>query len=164
MAEIAEYSELNRLVGNWAQGRVDAMKAYIFAKDIMYEGDLHDQLKTYLQFSYGKASAIKFQFPRYAVFVEKGVGKGYPIGSLSNLRKRVPKQWFSANVTEGDLDRLAELVGSEYEEINVRLIKNSFTDRGVSISGENVGDFGLTVKDVNFGSDYERALFEKYYL
>ena len=164
MEGIAQYSELNRLVGNWGKARVEAMKAFIWSHDIRYEGDLYEELKSFLRFDYGKASVIKFQFPRYAVFVEKGVGKGYPIGSLANMRKRVPKEWFSANITESDIDDLAVMVGSEYEDINVRLIKNSFFDPGVSVGGINMGDYGMTVKDMSFGSDYEQALFEKFYL
>jgi hypothetical protein len=164
VSEITQYGELNRLVGNWGKARAEAMKAYVYAKDIMFSGDLQDQIKSFLKFDYGKASVIKFQFPRYAIFVEKGVGKGYPIGSVSNMRKRIPKPWFSANLTDSDLDDLSNLVGSEYEEINVRLIKNSFVDPGVSITGEFMGDYGMSANDIEFKSDYERALFEKFYL
>jgi len=164
MMNVEQYGELNRLVGNWGKARADAMKAFIFSKDIMFSGDLQDQVKSFLKFDYGKASAIKFQFPRYGVFVEKGVGKGYPMGSVTNMRKRVPKEWFSSNITDADLDELSVLVGSEYEEINVRLIKNTFFDPGVNIGGENMGDYGMTMNDIEFGSDYERALFEKFYL
>jgi hypothetical protein len=129
MAGLAEYDELNRLVGNWGKARVEDMKDYIAREDIMHEGDLYDAIRPFIYKTYGKVAVIKFEMPRYGVFVEKGVGKGYPMGMAAmGLGARIPKPWFSQAITDREIDELAGIVGDEYEEINVRLIKNEFRE------------------------------------
>jgi hypothetical protein len=41
----------------------------------------------------GKIYALGYKMPRHGVFVEKGVGRGHPIGN--NGLKRKPKPWFN---------------------------------------------------------------------
>jgi hypothetical protein len=160
MAEITKYTELNSRIKQWTGTRTEQMKSWIFGHDVMFEGDLHAELRFKIRESFGKAAIISWQFPRHGVFVEKGVGRGNPIGGVGSTNKRKPKPWFQQSVTDASIAELERILGTEYESINVRTIKKTFDDLGTDIT---MGMKPVTPADVSHLSDYEQALFMKYY-
>jgi hypothetical protein len=66
------------------------------------KGVLAKSLSVRVKRSYGEITSMSFPFARHGVFVEKGVGRGYTVGSGNSvtrtakgkvLRARVPKDW-----------------------------------------------------------------------
>jgi hypothetical protein len=91
--------------------------------------DLADGFKASLGMQYGVASKISYKFLRYGAFVEKGVGRGYPIESIksnsaiinqaSSGKGRQPKPWFNP-VIDKEVQRAGDILIKDLGDIAVK--------------------------------------------
>lgn len=79
----------------------------------------------------GLAEIITKKIDRSGVFVEKGVGRGYPIESIRSNRTsisakggkgREPKPWFNSTI-DRDFPALADAVNKYWADASLRVIK-----------------------------------------
>lgn len=100
----AKQEEINARSEKWAVDRTGRMLELISTLGIVDTGNLFRRLRYRLRLDYGEVDRISWGLPRYGIMVEKGVGKGNPIESVSgngaSLGQRSPRKWFSTPLDE----------------------------------------------------------------
>ena len=90
----------NEEVKKWtAQARIE-LRRNLSGLGVRSSGKLLQSIKTSAKQTRGVVDRVSFTFERYGVFVEKGVGKGWPISrvrsqSVAIMGGRSPKPWFN---------------------------------------------------------------------
>lgn len=106
----------NAAVRDWTKGSRRALVSEMLRLGIRDTGSLRKTLRYRLRKLDGTVSAISFKFPRYGVFVQKGVGKGVPIGRVGDPAiKRKPKDWFNEPIGKR-LEELSEKIQPFYSD------------------------------------------------
>lgn len=125
--------ELNQDVKNWSKETLGKLKAMLQMLGIRDTGELLKSLKGKVGFDFGVANRISFGLKIQGIWVEKGVGKGYPIESVkgngviiqaAGKKGRVPKPWFNPVLNE-QLPRLADMVAEKYGDITLSNLDNA---------------------------------------
>lgn len=124
------FAPLNTAAQNWTRETADKVKKSLDSKVTHYSDNLINSFKGRLLLDSGIASKISYKFLRYGVFVQKGVGRGWPIESIksntsiinSSGKKRVPKDWFNS-VLNDQLPKLADAVAANMADITVKNIQ-----------------------------------------
>jgi hypothetical protein len=122
---IAEINEYNRLICAWqnkvkaelqSSARANTVKGkkttrirQIEGRDIT-EKILGSDIRATAKKNFGEFERLSFTFPRHGVFLQKGVGRGHPIGS-----PRVAKDWFNSIISK-HMQELVDIVGNYYAE------------------------------------------------
>ncbi|UZR95927.1 hypothetical protein [Chondrinema litorale] len=114
-----DYEGLNQTVSSWSKLTKQQLKLSLQQKGIADTGTLQKKILARVSKKEGIADRVAFRFPRYGVFVEKGVGKGRPVGS--RRAKSLQKAWFNP-IIEENVSKLAEELGDELATINARRI------------------------------------------
>lgn len=99
----------------------------IIALNIIETSDLLESMKTALKLEFGIASKISYKFARHGVFVEKGVGRGWPIERIKNNtaivssagKGRAPKPWFNPLI-EKEAARLADILVKDLADASIK--------------------------------------------
>ena len=79
------------------------------------EGKLANSIKTKFREENGIITNLSFSFEKHGIYVQKGVGRGYPISGgfvLKSTNPRHPNDWFNKEIEESlpELaDKLAEI-------------------------------------------------------
>ncbi|MEO0338794.1 MAG: hypothetical protein AAF242_06240, partial [Bacteroidota bacterium] len=84
--------------------------------------ELKKSLRSGVRFSRGSVNTVYFSFARHGIFLEHGVGKQRPVGSLE--AKRNAKKWLS-EVLPDQFNRLEDIIEERYADIiedEVRLL------------------------------------------
>lgn len=114
-----EIARLNQIADKWASDTVSSLKsgAAQFRKG---RGDLVRSLKKRLRTDFGVVERIAFSLARQGIFVEKGVGRGFPIsrqGAGGGIGGgRLPKPWFNPVFIKG-LPELADKVAETFADM-----------------------------------------------
>lgn len=96
MIDKEEYRQRDAALRQWGRSQIGPLKAEVESLKIRRHTG---QFMRYLKDRYGRRSgrinSVAFQMPRHAIFLHKGVGRGYPIDAvggralgLSNSKKR----------------------------------------------------------------------------
>lgn len=113
---LAQYQEQQvQKTDHWAAKMVSEQLDEISTLGLVDTGKLFRALRYKLRKEFGETSSIGFQFPRYGIMLEKGVGRGYPIERVKTnqgILKRHPAPWFSAPLDDGGLEELADELAS----------------------------------------------------
>lgn len=126
--EIIDFSQFNERARAFARRSPYHFVRSILSLRIGKSYDLADGFNASLGMQYGVASKITYKFLRYGVFVEKGVGRGYPIESIKSNsaiinsasgKGREPKPWFNP-VMEKEAQRAADILIKELGDTAVR--------------------------------------------
>jgi len=128
MSQIAFNRELEqgkkRIANRYKQLMHRGMKTNLRMQDIGVEGDLDASLKAGLGYEYGALNRIGFKFLRRGVFVELGVGRGYPISRVQNNRNaqtgRVAKPWYNE-----ELDKYQPQLADDMMELHGDVVVKS---------------------------------------
>jgi hypothetical protein len=122
------WDQLNQNVEKFAP---DSALHFIYAlhfAGIGKTGKLASKFKSKVGYQFDIASKIAYKFERYGVFVEKGVGRGYPIESVkgnaaaiasASGKGRIAKPWFNPTI-EKEAARLADLLQQDVADIAVK--------------------------------------------
>jgi len=107
-----ELEKINVEASNWARESRVEMQTQLRHLSPKATGRLVKSIQYKVGKTFGVANRISFNFLRHGVFVEKGVGRGYPITrvkEVGNLLKsgRKPKPWFNTTMDK-KLPDLAE--------------------------------------------------------
>ncbi len=106
----------NSAVRDWTKGARRELVQSMISLDIKVTGGLRKTLKYALKKSDGTIGSISFKFPRYGVFVQKGVGKGVSIEQAGTAAtKRVPKDWFNDPIGK-QLQSLSDKIQPYYSD------------------------------------------------
>lgn len=111
----AKQQEINLIGDSWSKDRTMRMLELISSMGIVDTAYLFRRLRYRLRLSYGEVERISWGLPRYGIMVEKGVGRGRPIESISGngaaLGERKPRKWFSTPLDEaGGTKELADML------------------------------------------------------
>ena len=124
-------NQLNSDVSRWSYLTRNELVQKLNSMNIRQTGKLLKSISYNLRKYHGEVERITFKFPRHGIFVEKGVGRGYPIESVRNTsamlsvmsgKKRYPKPWFNP-VMDDELPALADTVAKHYGDLSVKHIK-----------------------------------------
>lgn len=110
--------KLNNEVAAWRKALMVALKSEITNLGIGHNPKskalpAKEVMTSHQWKKYGIVNVVNFKFPRYMVFVHKGVSRGHPI---SNPRQA--KEWFNP-VLERNLDKLADIVADNTADLMV---------------------------------------------
>jgi len=92
---------IDPIVKRWSAKTRNILRGSVSAAGIRnHSGDLQKYIRYSISRDFGIPWKIGFQFPRHGVFVEKGVGRGHPIGRVAQATaaakgRRNPKPWFN---------------------------------------------------------------------
>jgi hypothetical protein len=95
------YEQRNIEVRNWDRENISLLRSEIDKLGIKkYSGAFLKYLKSRYYFNQFKdIRGIGYKMPRHAIYVHKGVGRGYGIKSTTTQqlggKKRQPKEWFN---------------------------------------------------------------------
>lgn len=120
MALDVSFSPINNAADEWSREAVDTLLGSIEQLNILNEYGLWKSVRYRIRTSYGVAERIGFGFKRYGVYVEKGVGRGRPIGSTKAKQKARP--WFNPRMDEL-LPVLAEKMGEAAADVIIKGMK-----------------------------------------
>lgn len=104
---------LNTITKRWASITRQELKSSMLSKNLNKgEGKLKNSLSYSLMQNYGVVEGVKFQFAKQGVFVEKGVGRGYPLssGKVTSVlkgKRRVAKPWYG-DIINKNIQKLAD--------------------------------------------------------
>jgi hypothetical protein len=106
------FDKLNADAKNWARETQKALKAKLRSLDVKGTGRLIKSINYSVGKSFGVANKISYRFPKHGVFVEKGVGRGWPITRVSSSSAAIKtgrraKPWFNP-IMESEIPVLAE--------------------------------------------------------
>lgn len=118
--QIPNSAALNQDVKSWAQETSGDLLDKISELNIVDTGNLFRRLRHRLGHSFGEVEKISYGFPRYGVFVEKGVGRGRPVGSPK--AKQYARPWFNPTL-DNRLPDLANRVARHSANLAVKSIK-----------------------------------------
>lgn len=113
-------AEFNDIARDWSHDTLKRLLDKVRDLNIVHTGALFRKLKYKLGYDFGEVEKIAYGFPRYGVFVAKGVGKGRPVGSAS--AKQHARQWFNP-VLDDELPKLASRYAEVKADVAVRSIK-----------------------------------------
>ena len=117
-----DYIELNREVKGWAFGTRTELMSQVGRLDIHKTGQLYRSIRFRMGYDSGQVEKVGYQFPRYGVFVHKGVGRGWPISRVKTQGRqpggRMPKRWFNP-VMDEQLVELGDLVQQHFADLTV---------------------------------------------
>ncbi len=127
-----DVAAFNADVRGWGTGWRAALRGQVAALNIHRTGALQRMLSIRYRTEHNQVYAVGAQFPRYAVFVEKGAGKGYGGKKGSRWRtqgkprrtnpeslgkmgtgNRPAKRWFNP-ITEARVQDLGNIVAKHY--------------------------------------------------
>lgn len=111
---------INDIARDWSHDTLSLLLDRINELHIVDTGTLFRQLKYRMGYSFGEVEKIAYGFPRYGVFVEKGVGRGRPIGSTS--AKQNARKWFNPTLDKTMPD-LAQRLADGQANVAIRSIK-----------------------------------------
>ena len=115
----------------FAQYTVERWQTRIAKMGIIDTGQLYRSFVWHVyRDSNGDIERMVFTFKLYGWYVERGVGKGYRRGNGGNLeflanksvKHRQKRRWYSPQMWH-EMKRLAELVGKEYGEKALNMMK-----------------------------------------
>lgn len=115
--------KIDPIVKRWSARTRNILKSSISSAGIRtYSGQLNKGIAYSIARRYAIPWKISFNFPKHGIFVEKGVGRGYPIGRVGQASadaksRRHPKPWFNP-VMEGQLPLLAN-------DMNLQIAKDA---------------------------------------
>jgi hypothetical protein len=117
---ISLYYQRDREIQAWGKRSHGRLKTQIKSAGIKkYTGSLSRYMRDRYFRRAGILNAVGFKMPRHGVFVEKGVGRGYPAGHSKLGRK--PKPWFNP-VMEMEVPRLANIAAKHGVDIAAKRI------------------------------------------
>lgn len=147
MEQRLDYTKFNSEVKDWSVKVRQDLLNELNQLGIKQTGNLLRTLNASTKEYFGQTSKVQFRFPRYGVFVEKGVGRGYKINGVgAGLNKingqherafsnkvssrkliltrkgRVPKPWFNP-VIDQRIDQLSEIVSNNYEDLVINAVR-----------------------------------------
>lgn len=120
MAAYPDAQALNTEVHDWTHDTSNALLNEIERLDIVDTGTLFRRLRYNIKHSFGLAERIGYGFPRHGVFVEKGVGRGRPVGSVK--AKRFARPWFNPTLDEA-LPELGSRLADQAAYLTINSIK-----------------------------------------
>jgi hypothetical protein len=127
-------NKLSQIVHEWSMGQSATMLDNMNRLGIIDTGRLFRSLRFkigYNRFVTDDPDRVSFQFPRYGIFVEHGVGKGRPITAPigTGAGQRNPRNWFSETLDRrSGTELLADKLASEQADLAVKLIRISKLD------------------------------------
>lgn len=110
-------------VKTWTNGTKSDLKVEMRRLRIKnYSGQLSGKLRSTVSTKRTTQEPFKiaFKFPRYGVFVHKGVGKGTKAAQVGNTN-RIAKDWFNGPIQKR-LGKLADIAERNYADAAVRSI------------------------------------------
>lgn len=85
-----DFTERNKAIISWATQTTPELKAQLTRFNIKsYTGAMRRQLKHGFSNRDGNITAVGFKMPRHAIYVHKGVGRGWPAGTQSRSTGKV---------------------------------------------------------------------------
>lgn len=123
----------NNAIIKWDKENTTHLKNELNSLSIRDRGELYRSVTGRTKSWNGLIYRVTKRIQRHGVFVEKGVGRGYPIESIkgnglaisaSGGKGRVPKPWFNPTIDK-DIPKLADLVQKFWSDaaINAIMIK-----------------------------------------
>lgn len=96
MIDQEEFRKRDAAVRNWGRGQIGPLKNEVESLKIRrHTGQFMRYLKDKYNSRARRINSVAFQMPRYAIFLHKGVGRGYPIDAvggralgMTNTKKR----------------------------------------------------------------------------
>ena len=117
-----DYLELNREVKGWAKDTSNMSLSEITRLKAYDTYQLFKSLRYRFGYDSGQVEKVSYQFPRYGVFVHKGVGRGWPISRVKasggKPGGRQPKPWFNP-VIDKQLEVLGDIVQKHFGDLTV---------------------------------------------
>jgi hypothetical protein len=131
---MADFERFNSAVKGWTAETHTKLKTALTTAKAVKTGKLRDSLTKKIRTNRdGITSRISYGFERYGVFVEKGVGRGYPAtrvtsgsafakrGENSTFKGRYPKPWFNETIL-AQMPELADEAAKEYADVTAERI------------------------------------------
>jgi hypothetical protein len=109
--------QLIQEVGAWNKRKLDRMKMNIASLTSKGKGQLLAALRGSRIIKGGTIEGTGFKFLRHGVFLQKGVGRGNPIGNS----RRKPKDWFNKEIE--NIDDLANMVAQYRADTAIKAFK-----------------------------------------
>lgn len=130
MAEILDTRKFNEDARESGKKYLEILLKNQYALSIDENGYLEASTRMHVGYQFGLASKISYTFLRYGVFVDKGVGKGYPIETVRGNaaiakgggKGRTPKMWYSLAL-EKQAQELADILQQDLADIAVNSIR-----------------------------------------
>lgn len=120
LEQLPTSDNINDIARDWSHDTLSMLLDRINSLQIVDSGKLFRQTKYRLGYSFGEVEKVAYGFPRYGVFVEKGVGRGRPVGSAS--AKKHARQWFNPTLDDA-LPKLAQRMAEGKADVAVKSIK-----------------------------------------
>ncbi len=122
---------LNNSVQDWSRTTTADLKATASSMGIKQTGAFIRMLKERFHYSFGEIDRVGFKVPRYAIFSEKGLGRGVGMNdgvryatskNIGALLRRKQKPWYST-VMDQRLPVLADHVAKAKADAYVKATK-----------------------------------------
>lgn len=126
--EIQNFEILNQKVQQWSAETAALITSRISGLGIIDTGKLLGSIKGRIRYESGVSERVSYPFPRYGIFIAKGVGKGWPIESVkgngaiiaaAGRKARAAKDWFNP-VLDQQVPKLADLVAEHGADVVVK--------------------------------------------
>ena len=120
MEEFSDVKNINEISRRWALDTAGELLDEIERLNIVDSGTLFRKLRYRLGYHFGEVEKIAYAFPRYGVFVAKGVGRGR--GIKSPAAKRYARNWYNRPLDDR-LPQLAEEIGQAKADAALKAVK-----------------------------------------
>jgi len=114
-----EFDKMNDSARSWARDTRRQLRAAVIGVGAVDTGKLARSIRYGARQSFGVIHSLSFKFPRHGIFVEKGVGRGWPISgktAMNSVKARIAKPWFNPTI-ENNISKLADDLGKNAADI-----------------------------------------------
>lgn len=121
-------NKTNQTVNAWSAKTRNLMKRQLNTARVgVYSGDLQSKISYVVHRRDNSPWRVRYRFPKQGIFVEKGVGRGYPQNRIANAtslvkNRRVPKPWYNP-VLDKMVPELADKLGINLADESAANIK-----------------------------------------
>lgn len=105
-----EFDKMNDSARSWARDTRKQLRSALIGVQARQTGDLQKSVRYTTGRSFGVIEWLAFKFNPSGIFVEKGVGKGWPIGgktAMNSVKARIAKPWYNP-VIDRNIGKLAD--------------------------------------------------------
>ena len=120
-----DFDKYNDEARGWARQTRRDLRNAVLQAGAVHTGELSRSVRYGARRSFGVIHSLSFKFPRHGIFVEKGVGKGWPITgrtAMNSVKARIAKPWFNP-VIDANIGKLADKLAGHSADIATENIK-----------------------------------------